>query len=223
MPVVLPVICRSRALTLVELLVSVVIVGFLAALLFGATMKVRSRGHDATCLVQLRDHVRAAIEWSQDNNGLFPSNDLRTELRPYLGILRLQDRVDTAMTCPAAQRLLPTKHYMHVTYGMNQFLMSSSEGVVHSWMKVRYFRNVREPSRVIFFLDGPTDGPNSEGLVYYSATVRPGKNAFFFPHRNGLNLSFVDGHVTWVGSQEFLSPEYQDTTEPGNRWGVPRP
>ncbi|HWL54375.1 MAG TPA: prepilin-type N-terminal cleavage/methylation domain-containing protein [Chthoniobacteraceae bacterium] len=213
----------KRALTLVELLVSIVIVGFLATLLLGATLKVRSRGHDATCLSQLRAHVSAAMQWSHEHNGLFPTNNLRTELYPYLGITSLAERIDTPMTCPAAQSLLPTEHYMHATYGINQFLTSSYEGAVYSWQKVRYFRNVQEPSRIIFFLDGPTDGPNAQGLVYYGATVRPGKTAFFFPHRNGLNLAYVDGHAAWIGKQEFLSPEYQDFASPGNRWGVPSP
>ncbi len=225
MPISLPTLChpvaRKRGVTLVELLVSIVIAGLLIVLLLGATLKIRGKAHDATCLSRLRAHVAAALQWSHDNNGLFPSNNMRTELRPYLGIVRLADRIDTPMTCPAAQAISPTHHYMHATYAMNQYLTNSSDGVVYSWQRVRFFRNVQEPSRVILFLDGPQEGQDSEGRAYYQAMTRPGKNTFFFPHRDGLNLAYVDGHVAWMSSQEFLSPEYQDTTAPGNRWGLP--
>lgn len=216
-------------MTVIELLVVITVLGLLVTLAFSVVSVARYRQRDLACSSNLRAHVMAARHFATDNQGAFPSNNMRTELYPYLGIGRLASRIDTIMTCPAVQAGEATDHYMHATYGMNQYLSNHYEGVVHDWQKIRYYTRIERPSRVFFFMDGPSEGADAVGNPYYTAMVRPGKN-FVYPHKSGfgnpgggLNVAFVDGHVKWLSKEEFLNAENTalSTTRvnnPESRW-----
>ncbi len=206
---------RQRAFTLTELLVAIGAVIILAGLLFSVVNIATAKRNDLRCLGNLRDHFVVAQLFATDHQGKFPSNNMRTELYPYLGIIRLQNRQGTPMTCPATQRIAPTNHYMHATYSINQFLTSAYDGEVVSWQKIRFFQAVENPSRRFLFLDGAHSGGTNGDYNYY-ALVRPDKGTWVFPHENGQHVVFVDGHAERLSREEFLKPENTNLTKYAN-------
>ncbi len=83
---------RTRAFTLVELLVVVAIIAVLAALLLPVFAKGRAKAAETTCISNLRQLVQAAIIFSHDHTGALPGTDAWAQLQIDAKIFR----------CPAA-------------------------------------------------------------------------------------------------------------------------
>ncbi len=185
---------KRSAVTLVELLVAVSILGILVALLLPG-MKSALRGADAArCLQQLKGLAVLAAEWSAENDGrILPSCTADGEgwpqiLQAYSG--------KTLIRCPVFQRKYRLGDYPATGYGRNSFLNGSDVvGGWNDWNGNGRVTQIGQPSRTVAFYENENivagdafGGYNRDGggLHYY----------YLYPaHGASFNVSFFDGHA----------------------------
>lgn len=188
------------ALTIVELLAAVAIVGALAALLLPALLGARESARRATCQSNLRQWSMAAIRYADERGGALPRRgqgvqpteqfdrpqDWFNALPPYLNLtplsqLRRTDksaRVDGVWKCPT---LPDADRPQYFAYGMNMWLSTWKSPQPDNIAKVG-------PLATMVFM---ADGNGSQ------CSILPAKKPYSpDPRHEGLvNLSFLDGHV----------------------------
>jgi prepilin-type N-terminal cleavage/methylation domain-containing protein len=107
---------RKQAFTLTELLVTVAIIGTLAALLLPALSRAKSQGRNVVCVSQLRQLGVATRLYAEDNNNKLPAAELLPSdpfnpqrplpricdvLAPYVGKLGATNSSAPVFKCPA--------------------------------------------------------------------------------------------------------------------------
>src|SRR5688572_8760851 len=81
---------ERRGFTLIELLVVIAIIAMLAAMLLPALSKAKARGHQITCLNNMKELAVAVYLYTGDHEDYFPpmqetlTNGIETSWRPYL-------------------------------------------------------------------------------------------------------------------------------------------
>lgn len=120
---------RRLGLTLIELLVSVGIIGILMALLLPAVMSVRTRARSLICKNNIRQIALSTIEFHEANHR-FPFSGNLKELLPLWGQQQLYDALNdrspeavtllspSVVLCPEDQPL--DSYAMYVNYSMNE-------------------------------------------------------------------------------------------------------
>jgi prepilin-type processing-associated H-X9-DG protein len=194
------------AFTILELLVTIVIIALLATLLFATGRYVTARANSAASAQNLRQWGAALPLYAAENNGAMPRRgqgvqplgqinrpqDWFNALPPYLGLPTYQDLVTkgerplpgqhSIFICPGATKPdVDTTAANFMGYGMNMNL--SPWNIPTPTM----ISEVARPGTVVFMGESP--GPYAS--VYPSAA----KYSVIAPHAGRGNLLFVDGHV----------------------------
>lgn len=200
----------SGGFSLVEILVVMAVMAALVALLFPMLGKVRERSATARCVGQLKTVVLAAMLFSGDHDGSFPASvywnsrfDKEGELgiREYLGFAEREARgADTVLTCPSLQATHPTSGYaFNHNYAINRYATAGRPDSRYQKMTA-----VTEPAAMAFFMDSCASGRTAEKGYYFAASVKEADRvSFFYPHRDTLQVVFVDGHVEGVTREEI--------------------
>jgi general secretion pathway protein G len=198
-----PVIRRddARGFTLVELLVSISIVGLLAALLLAGNAKAKSTAGASGCINNLRQLGVAASLYAADNQGDLPPAAFVNMLLPY------GEGRSEMFWCPADNRPRAWKAEGKIagssttSYAYNADLIGlatqANRWGSQCWVRARTLPfEIEKPPTKILFLDATN---------YYARRL----NQFAsFRHDKGLNIAYVDGHVArFTGTPEDL---YQD-------------
>jgi prepilin-type N-terminal cleavage/methylation domain-containing protein/prepilin-type processing-associated H-X9-DG protein len=212
---------KTRAFTLVELLVTIAIIAIFVALIGGALSAARGRADAAKCMGNLRQLVAANLTYAAENGGQFcpaqeQSNLVRWHgvrdgllkefdptkgpLAPYLGADR------RAKLCPAIGRVLKgEKSFEEGTggYGYNAAYIGGIPGDPFTPARISVLQS---PARVIMFAD--TAFPRPTGLQEYAyaepfqwedyrgrlrGSLDP---SVHFRHSDCANVGWCDGHVT---------------------------
>ena len=187
---------RRRGFTLIELLVVIAIIAILAAILFPVFAKAREKARQSSCSANLKQLQTAAIQYTQDYDetqprvacgGGIPSYTLpngathtggfllwHTAIFPYVKSVQVYN-------CPSDTFVFSGQYTGGGSYGMS------------TWNDATKLSTMEYPSENMFFaeasggdsynLDGDTAGANDE--------MSPGR------HNEGLNVTFIDGHVKW--------------------------
>jgi prepilin-type N-terminal cleavage/methylation domain-containing protein/prepilin-type processing-associated H-X9-DG protein len=194
--------CRGTAFTLLELLIVIAIIAVLAAMLFPAIARGKTRARSTTCVNNLRQWGLATHAYADDNDDILPHRGQGVQVlaqidRPedwfnalpfYFGSRSFQEliasgqapkpKANSTFICPEATD--PGSNYF-LAYAMNMNL--SPWSLPHPTR----FRDIAHPLQVVAFADGP--GP-------YSATY-PSANPYSpVPrHAQRANLLFLGGQV----------------------------
>ncbi len=192
---------RRRAFTLVELLVSIAILGVLGTLVFAAGAAARKRMQSAACLGNLRQVGAAALLHVAENKNRLPSiSHARDENGGSLSWTRTLERylgVGFLGRCPA----LPG-HPAKITYGWNDLLVTADgQGIP--------FASAKTPSATLMAAEIAPD--QTAEHLHFAGAARGVTPAFFQTlvnvrcHGAGANYLFVDGHVATVPWAEVQS------------------
>lgn len=204
-----------NAFSLIEILITITIIGILAYLLLPAMKRMVEKSQQATCMGNLRSLAAGVNLFALDNNGFLPwygvTSSIRweTQIAPYVGDYKTYNRWDQAwrpsgpFTCPA------TSKNWWLGYGWNYHGL----GMAKSEPRFGPTLAGSKPKLVMmadsYFASHPTK-PATEGN---NALPPPNKlTNVQSPHSGGLNTVFVDGHVEWCQSEEwykfkFIQPQ----------------
>lgn len=213
---------NRRGFTLIELIVTVAIIGVLAALVLGSVSLVQQRGDAAQCSANLRGLAAANLAYAAENAGRYVfaqdvSNTVRWHgeredsdgkfdpqkgpLAPYLGA---DGRVKV---CPTLRRAPVAEASFNEEgaggYGYNAAYIG---GVPGDAFTPERFPNVARPGRTVMFTD--TALPNAKGVqeypfsepwqwTDYAGRLRGALTpSVHFRHAGRANVAWCDGHVT---------------------------
>lgn len=195
-----------RALTLIEMLIAIAIIGFLAILLFPMGAKLMQRADEAKCQANLRLLGNAILLYAQDHDGSLPyvvSNSSvpgsvdrhwRRQVLPYVGLeANSTDVRKTPFICPPLRKTIEKKGGVGglPNYGMNVYLENVKLAAIEKPAQTLLATEAKLISGVT-----PSEQLNESGI---KSEVPGGK-----VHRGGQNILYVDGHIGWVENARIL-------------------
>ena len=215
--------------TLVELIVVVAIIGFLAALVTPAINAVMQKGNQARCVGNLRSIGAAAVAWSAANNNqvLFQQMGNSKNVTDWAGnwMERILDFAPKASSnslfrCPSDK-----------TYGIGEksSYACSESFYIESERRPVVYPSVTAASKKILVIDAVVGGGCIiRGVEFYS---RDNGGKISFRHSGRANALFTDGHVETLPSRKDapapalalpwerdndLAKKWMDPSIPGN-------
>ncbi len=189
--------------TLIELLVVIAIVAMLVSILFPSLAKARETSRRAKCLTQLRQIHAAGFMYGQDHRSSWTPRLWFSDFKGIPSYLQMPPSGvrPTVLTCETLQALKPTLGWTYnVTYTMNR---KTTWDFKQSW-SAQNWEDSRKPTEHGYLFDGACSFVDAARQYYYEADVRgtqpfPNANAaFVYPHQEGNNTVFIDGHANLV-------------------------
>lgn len=210
---------RGVGFTLIELLVVTAIIAILAALLLPALQKSKEQARRAQCMSNLHQIGISVLTYSTDNNDCILGSDpwpgastppsyppplTNPYTQTWLGYLYYNNYLANlgVMKCPSDRVRYSVGgpgHWPYTfddsSYGHNYVGMGASWG--HCCQPIIPLRmtDLKQPAQTYYAGDN-SDNPSHSGNYLYYGPVPT------FRHNNGLNILWVDGHVSWLSQVE---------------------
>jgi prepilin-type N-terminal cleavage/methylation domain-containing protein/prepilin-type processing-associated H-X9-DG protein len=215
--------------TLVELIVVVAIIGFLAALLTPVINTVKQKGNQARCVGNLRSIGAAAGAWSAANNNqvLFQQQGNANNVTDWAG--NWMQRILDFSPNVSSNRLFRCPSDRQYGIGGNISYACSSSFYIESERRPVVYPSVTAASKKILVIDAVVGGGCIiRGVEFYS---RDNGGKISFRHFGRANALFADGHVETLPStnnapppavalpwtrDDALAKKWMDPSIPGN-------
>lgn len=218
--------------TLIELLVVVAVISILMAILLPSLSNARALAQSTKCLSQLKQIGQAGIIYTMNNSDCFPGVLWYTpstsanaskygSITPELSAMGLDSwtRIqDTILTCPVLQQRYPAGSTVtfHCTYTINALATSVTDTgnpTASAGRPVKITR-VIQPTGMSFFFDGLAQNQIAGGWYYKTTAFSSDSQLYMrFPHQDGQNVVFVDGHAETVKRNIFVDRLFPDSAD----------
>ncbi len=182
---------RPSAFTLIEILVVMAIIALLASVLFAVFSRVREKGRSAACQSNLHQIALAIQQYTQDNNGRFPTGGLYRDPPP--ASTTSVDSIMPHLVLPyikSSDIFWCSSNYRweapaNTNYGYNGRRLGERHhnDNVGLWSTMMMESAIQNSADVWLCRDAPNGWAEGDG---WDDT-----------HSGGANYSFVDGHVKW--------------------------
>jgi len=208
-----------KAFTLIEMLVVIAIIGFLAALLLSALSAAQGNARRTVCASNLKQINVAIRMYCDDSSDVCPRGDLpwlfyKKCLETNLALHGHSSSQDSIFACPAdrfhysdygfpctnfPQGMHEDRRYSYTSYFFNGFNINSnrgSNGPPLLGIAGRKFVSIKEPYRTLLVCEGPACFPYS----WHRPKPIPGIGSVgIHPAFNDAMdvVSFVDGHANY--------------------------
>lgn len=230
----------TKAFTLIELLVVIAIISILASILFPVFARARENARRASCQSNLKQIALGIAMYTQDYDEKFPYHVSGYLNGSYAGALTQTDpnmpgykfttgtdspnngkyiswmdsiypyvKSIQIYICPSGADLQTYGSYGYSSCINGSYATSFKSGTVREPMALAA---VERPSEVMLLMDwnylyNSIANPSTDG---YMRTNRPNR---IYPHLDGGNLAFVDGHVKWLNKNAlFYNSSWSNST-----------
>jgi prepilin-type N-terminal cleavage/methylation domain-containing protein/prepilin-type processing-associated H-X9-DG protein len=181
-----------KGFTLIELLVVIAIIAILAAILFPVFAKAREKARQSTCQSNLKQLGIGLSMYIQDWDEMIPrayaANNITWYNQPGCLVTYIPGWTWNSgngkgglIDCPSrAKGMWATAANNKVEYAMN-----ATPGYLSLNMA-----KIDKPTELLAFVDATnyyTGYANDSGLTFLT-----------YPHNNGANIAYMDGHVKWL-------------------------
>lgn len=218
---------RRRGFTLIELLVVIAIVSLLAAMLLPVFATARENGRRAACASNLKQIALGIAQYTQDNDECYPIGLLGQEAAGgypvqtdpglpgaiYLSTngslnghwITWMDGVfpyvkSTAIfMCPSATtKTISAYGFNSAESGFRRPAYSGAAGAATSGYAPMSLAEVKRPAENVLLADyNILFGSYANGFEYCLWTTFPAAQHPLWPHLDGGNIAYADGHVKW--------------------------
>jgi prepilin-type N-terminal cleavage/methylation domain-containing protein len=224
-----PISNARRAFTLVELLVTIAIIGILAALLLPALARSKQNAHRLTCLNNQKQLGVAWQMYADQSGGLLASNDwiyrgasvvaspsnswvtgnaaldadVATLTQGTLWPLLKSAQVYRCPTDPS--EVLGTSTPTWRSYSLSGYMGGPPEDSQYGVTPLTRFGQIHGPAQTLTFIEEDISSID-DGHFLYSTAITNWLNIPAWRHENGDQLTFADGHGEYWKWKSALPP-----------------
>jgi len=200
---------RQRGFSLVEILVTMLIISVLLALIMVVFSKIMDSAQQAKCMSLQKAMVRAATTYAADH-GYYPSsldkgkNYWPANLTEYMGYENTASNRGSLYTCPKLGTDGRKEYIAHNMWmGYSELEDSASAKI---YIRINPAR-VPQPSKTSLFTCGfnRQPGNDTQRHYYYRFGRGTGSDSVNRTKFNGGSVwSFVDGHAEWLSEEDVI-------------------
>lgn len=182
---------KTKAFTLIEILVVIAIMTILAAILFPAFGRARENARRASCQSNLKQIGIAAMQYLQDNDEHYMVAD-HEATPPYAWFQPLQPYIksEQVFKCPSLGQETATPN-PNTDYIINGFFAHGVSQALFQHPAEQIMVAEREKDKEVFDYHPWTEGTELTAPEMNENIARE-------RHFNGSNYIFADGHVKWL-------------------------
>ena len=206
---------RSKAFTLVELLVAIAIIAVLSALGLQVSKSMTEKGNAVKCLGNMRNIGIAALAYASDNNMKLPMTSHKGAVNKWEVTLQPYSGNDIEFKCPSDSLKKRER-----SYAINDMLTANP--CQAAFLDYSYLSKIDRPSETIYFAEAEENflTDHFHFSEFYGDQVPP--DAFeelvdVHRHGNQANYLFADCHaemLSWEAVKKRLENSSNRITDP---------
>lgn len=234
---------RGWFFTLIELLVTIAIIAILSCLLLPALKNAKDAGKRAVCANNAKQNGVALLSYTGDFADYFPpySQKIGTNSASWINNIYVNKYLvgRQSLFCPTRNRYKETEimtqdpetssFFIHMHYGYNYMYVGSSaydDPTSAPHYPSAKISQIKKSSETILCADAVRVGYPDRGshILHPIATTYDQVGELTVAHQNGLNVDWVDGHVSFqtVGNKlqayEYAPFRRGSTIKAGNNY-----